>query len=97
MESRVPYPHPIVHDNAGFHDDLDIGGVMLHGSQQNLEAVRHDAKGIFNHPPGAGKSVVKYPLFIVQTSEAVLLHHCLSEGKGIVADEEVGHILVVIG
>ena len=95
LESRVPYPHQIVQDNAGFHDDLDSGGVMLHGSQQNLEAVRQE--GIFNHPPGAGKSVVKYPLFIVQTPEAVWLHHGLSEGEGIVADEEVGDILVVIG
>ena len=42
LESRVPYPHPIVQDNAGFHDDLESGGVMLHGSQQNREAVRHD-------------------------------------------------------
>ena len=84
-------------DNAGFHYDLDSGGVVLHGSQQSLEAVRQDAEGIFNHPPGAGKPVVKYPLFIVQTPEAVSLHHSLSKGEGIAADEELGDILVVIG
>ena len=40
LESGVPYPHQFVQDNAGVHDDLDSGGVMLHGSEQNLEAVR---------------------------------------------------------
>ena len=84
-------------DSASFHDDLDSGGMMLHGSQQNLEAVRQDAEGIFYHPPGAGKPVVEYPFFIVQTPAAVWLHHGLSEGEGIVADEEVGDILVVVG
>ena len=53
LESRVPYPHQIVQNNASFHDDFDSGEVMLHGSQQNLEAVRQDSEGIFNHPPGA--------------------------------------------
>ena len=54
LESRVPYPHQIVQDNASFHDDFDSGGVMLHGSQHNPEAVRQDSEGIFNHPPGTG-------------------------------------------
>ena len=27
---------------------------MLHGIQQNLEAIRQDSEGIFNHPPCAG-------------------------------------------
>ena len=54
LESRVPYPHQIVHDNASFHDDFDSGGVMLHSSQQNLEAIRQDSEGIFNYPPCAG-------------------------------------------
>ena len=39
LESRVPYPHEIVQDHASFHDDFDSGGVMLLGSQQNLEAI----------------------------------------------------------
>ena len=39
LESRVPYPHQIVQDNVSFHDNFDSEGVMLHGSQQNLEAV----------------------------------------------------------
>ena len=41
-------------DNASFRDDSDSGGVMLHGSQQDLEAVRQDSEDIFNHPPCAG-------------------------------------------
>jgi hypothetical protein len=86
-----------VQDNAGFHDQLDSGRVMLHGRQQNLEAVRQDTEGIFNHSSGAGKPVVKDPLFVVQTPVAVWLHHGLSEGEGIVAEEEVGDILLVIG
>ena len=65
LESRVSYPHQIVQDNASFHDNFDSGGAMLHCSQQNLEAVRQDSEDIFNHPPGAGKPVVKHPLFIV--------------------------------
>ena len=97
LESRVPYPHQFVQDNAGFHDDLDSEGVIIHGSPHNLEAVRQDAEGIFNHPPGAGKPVIKYHLFIAQTPEAVWLHHCISRGESSVADEEVGDILVVIG
>ena len=97
LESRVPYPHQIVQDNTSFHDDFDSGGVMLHGSRQNLEAVNQDSDlGIFNHPPGAGKPVVKCTLFIVQTPTAVWLHHGLPDGEGIVAGEEVGYILVVI-
>ena len=82
LESRMPYPHQIVQDNASFHDDFDSGGVMLHGSQQNLEAVNQDSDlGIFNHPPGAGKPVVKCTLFIVQTPTAVWLHHGLPDGR----------------
>ena len=54
LESRVPYPYQIVQDNANFHDDFGSRGVMLLGSQQNLEAIRQGSEGLFNHPPGAG-------------------------------------------
>ena len=54
LESRVPYPRQIVQGNASFHDDFDSGGVMLHASQQNLEAVRQDFEDIFNHSSGEG-------------------------------------------
>ena len=38
LESRVPYAHQIVQDNASFHDDFDSRGVMLNGGQQNLSS-----------------------------------------------------------
>ena len=47
--------------------------------------------------PSWRRSVVKYPHFIFQTPMAVWFHHGLPEGEGIVDDEEVGYILVVIG
>ena len=58
LESRVSYPQQTVQDNADFHDDIDSGRVMLHGSPQNLGVVRQDAESISNHPLGAGKHVV---------------------------------------
>ena len=68
---------------------------MLHGSQQNLEACSPGFRRHFQLPSWRGP-VVKYPLFIVQTPTALWLHPGLPEGEGIVADEEVGYIMVVI-
>ena len=44
LEPWVPYPHHVVQYHAGDDDELDGGGVMLHGSEQNLEAVCEDAE-----------------------------------------------------
>ena len=91
LESWVPGRHQVVQDHACFDDDLDGGGVMLHGTQQNLESVCQNAEVIFYYPPGSGRPVVENTFIIHQTPEAVRLH------QGIVADEDVGHIMVLVG
>jgi len=72
---ELPGPHEVVQDHACFDNELDSGGVMLHGTEQNLESVRQDAECIFCYPPCSAKPVVVDALVIRHTPEAVWLHH----------------------
>ena len=84
-------------DEAGLHDDLDGRGMMLHGCQQDLEMVGQDTKGVLHDSMCAGKTVIKYPLVIVQPPQALLLHDGLFQAEGFIANDKVGHILIVVG
>ena len=103
LKYRVPYPHQIALDNASFHDGFDswwgrAGGGGGDAAWLSAEP-GNGSPGFWRHfqLPSWRRSVVKYPNFIFQTPMAVWFHHGLPEGEGIVDDEEVGYILVVIG
>ena len=90
-------PHQVVEEHACCDHELDGLGLLLHRAQENLEHIDKDAEGIFYNYPGSGLPVVQDALWPRHTPEAVRLHRVGSYGKGIVADDKIGHIQVVVG
>ena len=97
LELGAPGAQYIVEDYAALHNPMCADVVRLYGGQQAPPSAGHDAKGILQHPPHPRGPVFEDLFLLGQPVLGVGLHHVGTKRKGIVPNQEVGHVLVIIG
>ena len=66
-------------------------------SEEAPETVGKDAEIILNHPPGTGTPVVEDTFIVREVPVGEGLHQVWSQWERVIADEQVWHIVVVVG
>ena len=97
LKAWVACSHQVVETYIGLRNESDCIRIMLHSCGYDLETVGKDAKGILQNATTSEEPVVEDLLFCCHVTMVEGFHHVGPQGKCIVTQDEVWHVLVIMG